>query len=167
MATFATQSNRSGSAVLDGAPPSPPDKIYPKKSAPGEDTKSLLGFDPQEEGEGDGSDALSQPGNRLLLSVAMFMQATNIAESSMPGFVPEPVKQWVAQAMQQAPQIAQQMSQMGNPAAMLSAVGQSGAASQNPPMGLPAMSPMGAGGGMAGGGMMGGGGGGMGGGRPM
>lgn len=141
MITPSQSSVTSGSRILDGVPPSPNDRIYPKKSPPGADTRSLLGSDPQDEGEGEDG-MMAQPGNKLLLSVSMFMQGVNLAESVSPGFVPEPVKQWVAMAMEQAPQVALQMSQMGNPANLLAAVGQSGAAAGNPPMGMAAMSPM-------------------------
>lgn len=130
------QSSRaSGSAMLDSAPPSPADKIYSKPTQPGDDTLSLLGpSDPST-----GNPALQGPGGKLLLAVGMLMQAVNIAESQSPGFVPDPVKQWIAMAMEQAPLMAEQMSRQGDPMAMLAAVGSAGLASGTSPMGMPAM----------------------------
>lgn len=130
------QANRSGSAILDGAPPSPPEKIFPSSSAPGADTSSLLGSSMMEPLGGTGS-VLQQPQNKLLLAVAMFMQSANLAESISPGFVPEPVKMWIASAMEQAPMMVEQMSRQPDPLSMMAAA-QSGMA------GPQGMSPMGA-----------------------
>ena len=147
------QHRASGSAILDSAPPAPPDRIFHKPASADEETKSLLGSSIDEGGAG--NPALSTPGGKLLLSVSMFMQAANLADSVMPGFVPEPVKAWIAMSMEQAPLAAQQLSAQGNPMSMLSAVGGTAAAagaSVQPPAGLASMA-MGAGsvGGLGGG----------------
>lgn len=82
--------------------------------------------------------ALREPGNKLLMAVAMFMQASNIADSVAPGFIPEEIKMWIAQSMEQAPAMAEQLARQGNPMQMLQAVGNS-AAPGAAPMGLSAM----------------------------
>lgn len=121
--------------MLDGAPPSPPEKIYSKPSPPGADTEALLGSPDASDPTGRNA-ALAEPGNKLLMAVAMFMEASNLADSVSPQFVPPPVKQWIAMAMEQAPMIAEQMATQSNPLAMLSAAGQSAAPN---PMGMSAM----------------------------
>jgi hypothetical protein len=135
--------NRSGSAILDDAPPSPQDRIYRKPSPPGADTESLLGG-PTTDDVGGSEAALSSPANKLLMAVSMFMQASNIADSIAPGFVPDQVKMWIAQAMEQGPQLAQQLASQGNPLSMLAGAGASAAASNQMPMGSPAMGMQGA-----------------------
>lgn len=133
------QNNRaSGAAILDRPPSAPEEKIYSKPTQPGDDTLSLFGMPPSSMG---GNPALSTPGGKLLLVVSMLMQASNIADSIMPGFIPEPMKQAIAAMMEQAPMLADQLSRQQDPAALLSAVGSSAAASPTgaPPMGMPAM----------------------------
>lgn len=133
----------SGSRILDGPPPSPASRVFSKPSPPGADTKSLMGSDDSGDG-GSGNAALSTPGNKLMMSQAMFMQAVNLRESVASGSTPPEIIQWIQQQMQVVPQMAEQMARGGNPGAMLSAVGQSAGTQAGSPMGAPAM---GAGGG--------------------
>lgn len=135
-----TQGNRSGSAILDGAPPSPTDKIFPKRSRPGEDTASLLGDDGNsDENAGGSNPQLQSAGGRLLQGISLMMQGANMVESVSPGMLSEPVKQAIAQLMEQGPQQADNMARQQNPTSMLSSIGGSAASSPSPAMGSAAM----------------------------
>jgi hypothetical protein len=128
------------SALLDGPPPA----MAPRRA--GDDTHSLLGKSPDDEETGSGQ---MTPTAKAVAAVAMFMQAANLAESVAPNSLSPQFLMEIDSLRTSLPAAAQASGQMGNPLAMLAALGPSLAngAGASGPMGAQGGTPGGGGGG--------------------
>lgn len=133
-------SQSSSRVNLDEPPLSPPARLKPLPTQPGDDTLSLLGA-PNVNGEGVGVSA-SSPTGRALGGVMKMMEGANDIQSVVPGAVPPPVLMMIQELSVILPEIVRNMQQMTGPGGMLSTMGMND-------LGAGAGAPVGAGMGMS------------------